>query len=148
MCDSVACSSKNPKLLAPACRDIPNCGKKLLDLVALMETAARCSCCVEALCGCIPSKATVNYLALIQSEDPKGYHNPVQCTGDLPNTTAVPACQISKSCVPTASDYNNLVGADKAIGIQNWPQCTGPFALCSFANCSIIPGSNPPQAGM
>ena len=46
-----------------------------------MESAAQCSCCLEALCGCVPSLATVNWLAQEEAMDPEGFHNPVQCSG-------------------------------------------------------------------
>lgn len=56
-------------------------------------------------------------------------------------------CRRMKNCIPTSQDYTNINGGGvPSPGMNQWPVCNGSFALCSFANCSILTGTNPPQA--
>ena len=48
-------------------------------------------------------------------------------------------CDLFERCVPTKFDYTNLI--ENGAGVpppSQWPQCFGPFVLCSVANCTIL----------
>lgn len=51
--------------------------------------------------------------------------------------------------MPTADDFNYNSDPNAVLtpnGPRFWVKCKGPYALCAFANCTILPGTNPPLA--
>ena len=54
-------------------------------------------------------------------------------------------CDLFERCVPTKFDYTNLNENSAALPPPSqWPQCLGPFVLCSVANCTILPKTGGP----
>ncbi|KAG1669440.1 hypothetical protein FOA52_004073 [Chlamydomonas sp. UWO 241] len=162
-CDSVACTSSNTSLIAASCGSLGSCGDAFLADVFALEAAVQCSCCVEALCGCLPTATTVAALSVIQDADPTGYHSPLQCKGNFTSTAPKGFGLFSGKNVvvfltdqeratmnyPEGWEKTNLPGLTrlKANGITFNKSITNT-CMCSAARATLLTGLFPAQHGV
>ena len=62
---------------------------------------------------------------------------------------AVDPCAEDQSCVPTRADYDLNADGNATVaplGRSHWVECRGRYALCAFAKCVALEGTDPPLA--
>uniref|UniRef100_A0A383WPC6 Pherophorin domain-containing protein n=1 Tax=Tetradesmus obliquus TaxID=3088 RepID=A0A383WPC6_TETOB len=70
-------------------------------------------------------------------------HNPPQnCQPEAPFN----AKTFDWASVYTAYPVNNVVGTGILLNMVDLFTCSAPYALCAYANCTIVEGTNPPVA--